>query len=145
MSEKIAEKQHVLHEENVQSRPEASRDVGMGLPLAPDLSPEEEAKLWLKIDKRLLPMLALMYLMSFLDRGNIGVPCLSLQCDMTLTYSQGNAKVQGLTDELKLTGDQYNIALVSYYRNLLRTVIHFLARLCTLSSVHYHSIPLATH
>jgi hypothetical protein len=64
---------------------------------------------------------------------------------MTLTYSQGNAKVQGLTDELKLTGDQYNIALVSYYRNLLRTVIHFFARLCTLSSVHYHSIPLATH
>jgi hypothetical protein len=46
-----------------------SREVGGGLPPAPDLSPEDEARLWRKIDKRLMPMLALMYLMSFLDRG----------------------------------------------------------------------------
>jgi hypothetical protein len=49
-----------------------SRDIGLGLPPAPVLSPEQEARLWRKIDRRLMPMLALMYLMSFLDRGT---PC----------------------------------------------------------------------
>ena len=38
------------------------------LPLPPELSPEEERKLWLKIDLRLLPILGLMYLMSYMDR-----------------------------------------------------------------------------
>ena len=33
------------------------------------LSPEEERKLWRKIDIRLLPIISLMYLFSFMDRG----------------------------------------------------------------------------
>jgi hypothetical protein len=49
--------------------PKLSRDVGLGLPPAPELSPEQETRLWRKIDMRLMPMLSLMYLMSFLDRG----------------------------------------------------------------------------
>jgi hypothetical protein len=36
-----------------------------------------------------------MYLCAFLDRGNIG-----------------NAKLEGLTTQLNLTGNKYNIALV---------------------------------
>lgn len=39
-------------------------------------------------------MLALLYVLAFLDRGNIG-----------------NAKVAGMNTDLKLTGAQYNIAL----------------------------------
>lgn len=39
-------------------------------------------------------MLALLYVLAFLDRGNIG-----------------NAKVAGMNTDLKLTGSQYNIAL----------------------------------
>ena len=35
----------------------------------PTLTPEEEAKVWRKIDMRLIPILALLYLFSFLDRG----------------------------------------------------------------------------
>jgi len=35
----------------------------------PTLTPEEEAKAWRKIDIRLMPILALLYLFSFLDRG----------------------------------------------------------------------------
>jgi len=68
------------------------------LPPPPTLSPEEERKLWRKIDLRLMPILSLMYLFSFLDRGNIG-----------------NAKLQGLTDQLQLTGNRYNIALTMYF------------------------------
>ncbi|KAH9923112.1 MFS general substrate transporter [Amylocystis lapponica] len=64
----------------------------------PMLTPEEEKKLWRKIDMRLMPILSLMYLCSFLDRGNIG-----------------NAKLQGLTTQLDLTGNKYNIALTMYF------------------------------
>jgi hypothetical protein len=39
------------------------------LPPPPTLTAEEERKLWQKIDLRLMPILSLMYLLSFLDRG----------------------------------------------------------------------------
>lgn len=39
------------------------------LPPPPNLSPEEEKRLFRKIDLRLMPILSLMYLLSFLDRG----------------------------------------------------------------------------
>ena len=42
------------------------------LPPPPTLSAEEEKRLWRKVDMRLMPILTLMYLCSFLDRGNIG-------------------------------------------------------------------------
>lgn len=44
------------------------------------------------MDVRLIPMLALLYLLSFLDRSNIG-----------------NAKIQGMQTDLKLTGPEYNL------------------------------------
>ncbi|KAI0073057.1 MFS general substrate transporter [Panus rudis PR-1116 ss-1] len=68
------------------------------LPPPPKLTPEQEKKLWRKVDLRLMPILTLMYLFSFLDRGNIG-----------------NAKLQGLTTQLNLTGNKYNIALTMYF------------------------------
>lgn len=56
-----------------------------------DFSHVNEKKVLRKMDIRLLPMLALLYLLAFLDRGNIG-----------------NAKIEGLTESLKMTGPQYN-------------------------------------
>jgi hypothetical protein len=44
------------------------------------------------MDLRLIPMLALLYLLSFLDRSNIG-----------------NAKIQGMQTDLNLTGPEYNL------------------------------------
>ena len=35
----------------------------------PPLPPEQERRLWRKVDKRILPILTIMYLCSFLDRG----------------------------------------------------------------------------
>ncbi|KAH9919550.1 MFS general substrate transporter [Fomitopsis serialis] len=64
----------------------------------PALTADEEKKLWRKVDVRIVPILTAMYLCSFLDRGNIG-----------------NAKLQGLTTQLDLTGNKYNIALMMYY------------------------------
>lgn len=61
-----------------------------------DFSMVDEKKTLRKMDIRLIPVLAILYLLSFLDRGNIG-----------------NAKIQGLTTDLHLSADgsQYNIAL----------------------------------
>ena len=49
------------------------------LPPPPTLTQEEEAALYRKIDWRLMPILTLMYLCSFLDRGNIGEFSLRLE------------------------------------------------------------------
>lgn len=35
----------------------------------PVLTPEQEKKLWRKVDMRILPILTIMYLCSFMDRG----------------------------------------------------------------------------
>lgn len=51
-----------------------------------------------KMDLRLIPMLTLLYLLSFLDRGNIG-----------------NAKIEGLSEDLNLTGPEYNWCLTAFF------------------------------
>lgn len=63
-----------------------------------DFSHVDEKAVLRKMDLRLLPMLALLYLLSFLDRGNIG-----------------NAKIEGLTETLHLTGPEYNWCLTVFF------------------------------
>ncbi|KAE9982137.1 hypothetical protein BLS_006483 [Venturia inaequalis] len=58
----------------------------------------DEKKLLRKMDLKLLPILILLYLLSFIDRGNIG-----------------NAKIEGLAEDLKLTGGQYNWCLTAFF------------------------------
>ncbi|TRX97694.1 hypothetical protein FHL15_001449 [Xylaria flabelliformis] len=58
----------------------------------------DEKKILRKMDLRLIPMLALLYLLSFLDRGNIG-----------------NAKIEGLQEDLKISSDQYNLCLTVFF------------------------------
>ncbi|KAG4034803.1 hypothetical protein MFRU_002g01550 [Monilinia fructicola] len=57
-----------------------------------------EAKLMRKIDLRVIPFLCIMYLLAFLDRVNIA-----------------NAKSFHLSQDLKLTGNQYNTALTIFF------------------------------
>ncbi|KAK0479697.1 MFS general substrate transporter [Armillaria novae-zelandiae] len=90
---------------------EASKDVAVQvidslcgettLPPPPTLTEEQEKKLWRKVDLRLMPILSLMYLFSFLDRA------------FTFLFVLiGNARLQGLTTQLHLDGNKFNIALV---------------------------------
>ena len=51
-----------------------------------------------KIDLYLVPWLCLLYLVSFLDRTNIG-----------------NAKILGLQKEIGITNGQYNLALAIFF------------------------------
>ena len=41
------------------------------VPPPPTLTPEAAHRLWQKIDQKLMPILALMYLLSFMDRGKL--------------------------------------------------------------------------
>lgn len=52
----------------------------------------------LKLDTRILPMLALLFLCSFLDRTNVG-----------------NAKIYGLEKDLNISDHQYDIGLTVFY------------------------------
>ncbi|KAI1608295.1 major facilitator superfamily domain-containing protein [Exophiala viscosa] len=69
------------------------RTVELGL--APS---QEQTRILRKVDYRLVPLLALLYLVAFIDRGNIG-----------------NAKIAGLYDDLHLHGLQYNVALTLFF------------------------------
>jgi hypothetical protein len=51
-----------------------------------------------QIDIRLIPIMAVLYLLSHIDRANIG-----------------NAKIEGMDKDLGLTGNQYNIATTIFF------------------------------
>lgn len=59
---------------------------------------EEARRVTRKVDFRLIPVLTILYILSFMDRANIG-----------------NAKVAGMNQDLGLTGPQYNMALTVFF------------------------------
>ncbi|KAK0664381.1 putative transporter [Lasiodiplodia hormozganensis] len=63
-----------------------------------DFTPEEEQKLVRKIDMFLLPTIWLMYLLSYMDRTNIG-----------------NAKIAGMMEDLNLSSNEYSVALIVFF------------------------------
>ena len=81
--EKIAEKQTV---EMIESSSTSSSDLGFDA--------KQTKRLIRKIDVVLLPFLALLYLLSFLDRTNIG-----------------NARLAGLEKSLHMKGLNYNVCV----------------------------------
>ncbi|GJE95210.1 MFS general substrate transporter [Phanerochaete sordida] len=66
-------------------------------PLA-QFSADEVKRAWRKVDFHILPIAVILYLSSYIDRANIG-----------------NAKVLGLATSLKLTPNQYNLALSIFF------------------------------
>jgi hypothetical protein len=59
-------------------------------------SPSTGRLLW-KLDLRILPLLYLAYIITFIDRANIG-----------------NVKIEGMLTDLGMGGNDYNVALVVY-------------------------------
>ncbi|KAI1735103.1 major facilitator superfamily domain-containing protein [Xylaria scruposa] len=59
---------------------------------------EEETVVRRKLDRQLVPMITILYLLCFLDRINIG-----------------NARIQGMTEDLNLIGYRFNIATSIFY------------------------------
>ncbi|KAH9482229.1 putative transporter [Psilocybe cubensis] len=62
------------------------------------LDPAMQKKVWRKMDLWIIPVVTMFYLLSFLDRSNIG-----------------NARVAGLQKDLHMTNKQYSIALTVTY------------------------------
>jgi hypothetical protein len=62
------------------------------------IDPEEERRLVRKLDWRLIPWLCLLYLISFLDRTNIG-----------------NAVILGLGTDLNMNNDQFLMTLTVFF------------------------------
>ncbi|KAL2862260.1 putative MFS transporter [Aspergillus lucknowensis] len=77
---------------NDEARPKFSR------PRVPKYTVVEEQQVVKRFDRRLVPFLALLYLLAFLDRSNIG-----------------NAKIAGLTEDLNLSSSQYEWLLTAFY------------------------------
>ncbi|KAI7881293.1 MFS general substrate transporter [Lichtheimia hyalospora FSU 10163] len=65
---------------------------------APVLEEKEKRYLMFKLDRRIVPFLALLYLCSFLDRVNIG-----------------NAKIAGIVDDLGMSESMFNWALSIFF------------------------------
>ncbi|KAH7913398.1 major facilitator superfamily domain-containing protein [Hygrophoropsis aurantiaca] len=66
--------------------------------LIEDHDTAEDRRILRKVDYRLLPVLTILYLLSFLDRSNIG-----------------NAKIDGMATDLNLSAPGYNNALAIYF------------------------------
>ncbi|KAM0449160.1 hypothetical protein ACHAO4_007822 [Trichoderma viride] len=62
------------------------------------ITQDQRKRIIRKVDLRLVPMLAILYLVSQLDRANIG-----------------NAKIEGLSEDLHLVGNQYNVVLALFF------------------------------
>lgn len=64
-----ADHMNSISSEHNQCDEERPEDSVLDLKNVPVLTPEQEKKLWRKIDLRIMPILSLMYLLAFLDRG----------------------------------------------------------------------------
>lgn len=62
------------------------------------LDPRLDDQITRKIDRRLVPVLLVMFMLAYLDRSNLG-----------------NAKIQGLEAELHMAGSDYNVASTVFY------------------------------
>lgn len=82
-----------LESQNTMSSPDGSDDDNNS-----NMDHDAERRLLWKIDICVYPILFLIYTMSFLDRINIS-----------------NAKIQGMTEDLNLGGNRFNIALSVYF------------------------------
>ncbi|OBT83896.1 hypothetical protein VE02_08387 [Pseudogymnoascus sp. 03VT05] len=89
-SRAVSEKQHLSNEGGTKTADELVHLEG---PL-----PKNANHIHHKVDKRLLPVLALLYLVAQIDRANIG-----------------NAKIEGMTKDLHMTGVDYNVALAIFF------------------------------
>ncbi|EPE02581.1 mfs transporter [Ophiostoma piceae UAMH 11346] len=80
---------------DVEKRPALDSDGPEAVPAASNVN---ERALLRKLDLRLLPAVGILYLLSFLDRSNVG-----------------NAKLEGLTKDLDMTGNEYLTGLTLYF------------------------------
>ncbi|KAL4071697.1 major facilitator superfamily domain-containing protein [Scleroderma yunnanense] len=100
----IGEFQH----ETAAGTPKDGHSAPLGVPSRVVFDPKQESRLWRNVDLRLMPMIALIRLSANFGGGS------------HLLWGQrtgniGNAKLDGLTTQLNLVGNEYNIALTVFF------------------------------
>lgn len=90
-----AESESSDSQEDVDTQPHRLHRVGT---MSKDYTDAEEQTILRKFDRRLVLFIALLYMLSFLDRSNIG-----------------NARIAGLDTALSLTSSQYSWLLTAFY------------------------------
>lgn len=92
------------------------RQMSIGAGTNPEYTVEEEKEVVKKLDRRLVLFLAVLYMLSFLDRSS---NCLFFSFFMLNNANTeidiGNAKIAGLSDDLKLSSSQYEWLLTAFY------------------------------
>ncbi|GAB7330394.1 hypothetical protein MBLNU13_g02014t1 [Cladosporium sp. NU13] len=87
-----------LHEEKLEHAEEIDEKETSGTGYTHVEDPVLEKKIVRHLDRRILPWIFVLWLLAFIDRSNIG-----------------NAKIDGLIDDLNLTGNKYNVSLTVFY------------------------------
>ncbi|KAK6499165.1 hypothetical protein TWF481_011736 [Arthrobotrys musiformis] len=95
--ESLREKQDIVHDEKMAAATPAGLSAEDSEFLS-NFSEERRARLIRKVDWRMIPFLTILYLITYIDKTNIG-----------------NAKIEGLTEDLQMNGLQYNIALSIFF------------------------------
>ncbi|KAH6846941.1 major facilitator superfamily domain-containing protein [Chaetomium sp. MPI-CAGE-AT-0009] len=93
------QKEDAVEVSGIDTKPKVESEPSSGSELGDTESGTiDEQALLRKLDWRLLPAVGVLYLLSFLDRSNVG-----------------NARIEGLTDDLHMTGNQYLTGLTLYF------------------------------
>jgi len=90
-----ADKEKASYDETFSRNSKVVVDEDLGAPI---LTEAERNRLLRKIDLHILPFVSLLYLLSFLDRANIG-----------------NAKIAGMAVDAHLTGLKYNVIAAVFF------------------------------
>ncbi|KAH0613577.1 uncharacterized protein H6S33_005463 [Morchella sextelata] len=106
------EKQIPTYDKDLEVLPELASQSHNGESIEVDKA--EQARILRKVDLYLLPIITLLYLMSFLDRSSIG-----------------NAKISGLSADLGLKPVQYNIALSIFFMSYVSFECLYFTRDCS--------------
>jgi hypothetical protein len=95
---------------------------------------DEEKKIRRKLDFRLVPIVTVLYLLCFLDRANIGKRniLLSRMIERLANDFTGNARIQGMQEELDLSGYRFNWALTIFY-------FTYIAFVCSIRGIPFQS------
>lgn len=101
----VSSEEHITESKDVQSQEVIEKGVmetsivERANRTAEELFPNiNKKKLLLKLDLNIIPILAILYLLSFLDRGNVG-----------------NANIEGLSVDLNFKGNEYNMCLTVFF------------------------------
>ena len=87
-----------MDEKEFAEKPSHTEDIDLVDSEQPSFTPEEEASVIRKLDRRLLPIVFVLYSLSVLDRSNLG-----------------NARLAGLEQDIDLSDFKYNWLGTAFY------------------------------